>query len=303
MPNSQDAAGTENSLVKPRRIRLAVASGKGGTGKTTVAVNLALTMARQGLTVAYVDCDVEAPNGHLFLDPTGVTENPVSRLIPRVDQKRCTLCGSCARICRFNAILCLPDRVLVYDELCHSCGGCALVCPTGAITEEPHRMGLLRTGAAGAVQFVSGTLDVGESSSPPVIRAAKHAAPDAHWTILDAPPGTACPMIETARECDYLLLVTEPTPFGLHDLRLAVEAARALTLPCGVVINRASAIATETCEWCQETRIPILAEIPDLLAIAKAYSRGQRIVDAVPGIQNIFDQLSARLQIEVRSHA
>jgi MinD superfamily P-loop ATPase len=283
-------------------MRLAVASGKGGTGKTTVATNLAVTLARHGQTVAYVDCDVEAPNGHLFLNPTPARESLVGTLVPRVDQERCLLCGLCAQICRFNAIVCLPDQVLVYDELCHSCGGCVQVCPAGAITEVSHPMGVVKSGAAGAVQFVSGTLNVGEATSPPVIRAAKQAASPAQWTILDAPPGTACPMIETVRDCDYVLLVTEPTPFGLHDLRLAVEVARTLKLACGVVVNRADPVATETREWCEHARVAILAEIPDSVAIAKAYSQGQLIVEAVPGLQQIFDQLIARLLAEVPPH-
>lgn len=177
------------------------------------------------------------------------------------------------------------------------------MCPTGAITENRTGGAAPGAGAAGAVQFVSGTLDVGESSSPPVIRAAKHAAPDARTGRSSMPARHGMSHDRNRAGCDYLLLVTEPTPFGLHDLRLAVETARALTLPCGVVVNRASTIATETRAWCQKTRIPILAEIPDSLAIAKAYSRGRRIVDTVPGIQNIFGQLAARLQIEVRCHA
>jgi MinD superfamily P-loop ATPase len=213
------------------------------------------------------------------------------------------LCGSCARICRFNAIVCLPDQILVYDELCHSCGGCALVCPVGAITEASHPLGVVKTGAAGAVQFVSGTLNVGEATSPPVIRAAKQAAPAADWTILDAPPGTACPMIETVRDCDYVLLVTEPTPFGLHDLRLALDVARELKLPCGVVINRAQTGADETRQFCGQKRVPILAEIPDSIAIARAYSQGQLVVDAVPGLQEVFDQLRQRLLAEVNGAA
>jgi MinD superfamily P-loop ATPase len=284
-------------------MKLAVASGKGGTGKTTVATNLAVTLARHGQTVAYVDCDVEAPNGHLFLKPDLARENPVGRLVPRVDQERCLHCGDCARICRFNAILCLADRTLVYDELCHSCGGCALVCPAGAITEESHPMGEVKTGAAGKVQFVSGTLNVGEAASTPVIRAAKQAAPPADWTILDAPPGTACPLIETVRDCDYVLLVTEPTPFGLHDLRLALEVAKVLKLRCGVVVNRAQPRMTETRELCESARVPILEEIPDAVDIAKAYSQGQLAVEVVPGLQRTFEQLRRRLLAAVRTEA
>lgn len=279
-------------------MELGIASGKGGTGKTTVAANLAVTLACHGQTVAYMDCDVEAPNGHLFLKPALAREHPVARFVPRVDRAQCLLCGACASICRFNAIVCLPDRVLVYDELCHSRGGCALVCPVGAITEESHPMGVVKTGVAGAVPFVSGTLNVSDATSPPIIRSAKQAAPAADWTILDAPPGTACPMNETVRDCDYVLLVTEPTPFGLHDLPLAAEVASTLQCPYGVVINRATPLATETHEWCEQMRVPILAEIPDDVAIAKAYSQCQLITENVPRLQPVFDQLWLRLRDE-----
>jgi len=282
-------------------MKIAVASGKGGTGKTTVATNLAVTLARHGDAVAYVDCDVEAPNGHLFLRPATSEERPVVRLVPQVNQAQCQHCGRCARICRFNAIVCLPEQTLVYEELCHSCGGCALVCPHRAIIEQPRSMGRVRAGTAGAIQFVSGALDVGEATSPPVIRAAKRAAPAVDWTILDAPPGTACPMIETVRDCDYVLLVTEPTPFGLHDLRLAVDVAKTLQRPCGVAINRAIPVATETRAWCEQMRVPILAEIPDSVDVAKAYAQGQLVTESVPGIREVFDRLRLRLQEERQS--
>jgi MinD superfamily P-loop ATPase len=282
-------------------MRLAVASGKGGTGKTTVAANLAVTLARHGETVAYVDCDVEAPNGHLFLQPEMVRETQATRPVPQVDQERCLHCGDCSRLCQYNAIVCLPEQTLVYKELCHSCGGCALVCTVGAITEVAHPIGMVRTGEAGKAHFVSGKLNIGEAASPPVIRAAKEAAMNAGWTILDAPPGTACPMIETVRGCDYVLLVTEPTPFGLHDLRLALEVTALLNLRCGVVVNRAQPDMAETRKVCESARVPILAEIPDSLDIAKAYSQGLLAVDAVPGLHPVFDQLLHRLQAEVRS--
>jgi MinD superfamily P-loop ATPase len=276
-------------------MKLAIASGKGGTGKTTVATSLAVTLARHGQTVVYVDCDVEAPNGHLFLRPQIIRETVVGRAVPLVNPALCQHCGACAQLCRFNAILSLPRQTLVYGELCKSCGGCRQVCPAGAITEVLHPMGVVKTGTAGPVQFVSGTLNIGEETCPPVIRAAKQAAPPAEWTILDAPPGIACPLIETVRDCDYLLLVTEPTPFGRHDLQLALEVAQKLARPCGVVINRAQPDAGETRALCTAAQVPVLAEIPDALAIARAYSRGQLVVEAVPELQPIFDELRRRL--------
>ncbi|MGC8991215.1 MAG: ATP-binding protein [Verrucomicrobiia bacterium] len=278
-------------------MKLAVASGKGGTGKTTVATNLAVTLARHGQSVVFADCDVEAPNGHLFLKPEISKETPVHRLVPKVDAARCIRCGACARICRFNAILSLPDRTLVYEELCHSCGGCALVCPAGAITEVPHQIGLVRIGAAGPVQFVSGALNVGEANGTPVVRSVRQSAPTADWSILDAPPGTACLMIETVRECDYVVLVTEPTPFGLHDLRLALQVARELKLECGVVVNRATPPMIELKQLCEGAQAPVLAEIPDRIDIAKAYSEGRLAVDALPDLQPIFDRLRKRLAL------
>jgi MinD superfamily P-loop ATPase len=276
-------------------MKLAIASGKGGTGKTTVSTNLAATIARQHRTVTYVDCDVEAPNGHLFLKPVWEGERPVGRLVPQVDG--CLHCGACAEVCRFHAIVCLPERTIIYPELCHSCGGCALACPAGAITEILHPLGVLRFGTVGRMGFLSGTLAIGEATSPPVIHAAKEAAPPAEWTIWDAPPGTSCPMIETIKDCDFVLLVTEPTPFGLHDLRLAVDVAKALRRPCGVVVNRAQAGATETHTWCREAGVPILAEIPDSVDMAKAYARGELVVESVPGMRVLFEDLFLRLQV------
>jgi MinD superfamily P-loop ATPase len=189
-------------------VRVAIASGKGGTGKTTVATNMAYVASRNGRSVAYVDCDVEEPNGHLFLKPEISQRTPVGHLIPEVDEERCTQCGQCGEICQYSAIVCLGQKVLVYPELCHACGGCSLVCPTDAITEVPREIGVLEAGHAGPIHFVHGLLNVGEAMSPPVIRAVKKAAPAADWQIIDAPPGTSCPVIESIRDCDYVLLVT-----------------------------------------------------------------------------------------------
>ena len=276
-------------------MKIAIASGKGGTGKTTVATNLAWLASRSGLATVYLDCDTEAPNGHLFLRPVIEDRREVVRMIPQVDALRCTLCGQCGEICQFSAIVCLGQQVLTFPELCHSCGGCSLVCPTHAISETPRAIGVVEKGRCDGLYFVQGRLSVGEASSPPVIRAVKQAAPPADLLVYDAPPGTACPMMETVRDSDYVLLVTEPTPFGLHDLRLASEVVKSMKVDCGVVINRASFDMQETRQFCQQVRIPILAEIPDILAIAEAYSEGKLAVEAVPGMRRTFAKLLLQL--------
>lgn len=264
-------------------MRIAVASGKGGTGKTTVATNLAFLAAQVGRTVVYADCDVEEPNGHLFLKPTIDRERSIDRLIPAVERERCTLCGRCSELCRYGAMACVGQSVLVFAELCHACGGCMLACPEDAIREEPRSVGRLRLGWSGSVQFLDGVLNVGEAMSPPAIRAVKAALPtDADLAILDCPPGTSCPVIESVRGADLVLLVTEPTPFGLYDLGLAVEMTRVFRLPFAVVVNRADAGDREVWEYCRRQGIAILAEIPDDRAVAEAYSRGKLAAAVVP---------------------
>jgi len=280
-------------------MKIAIASGKGGTGKTTVATSLAHVAATEGRSVAYLDCDVEEPNGHLFLKPQILHEEPILRPIPVVDPASCTHCGLGSRVCRYGAIACVGQQTLIFAELCHSCGGCLLACPTDAIREAPKPIGRLRSGISGQVQFVEGLLNVGEAMSPPAIRAVKNAAPPADLTILDCPPGTSCPVIESVRGCDLLLLVTEPTPFGLHDLKLAVEMARALGLRFGVVVNRADAGDREVWDYCEHQRIAVLAEIPDDRAVAEAYSNGQLPVLTVPSLQAHLAQLAAALEREV----
>jgi MinD superfamily P-loop ATPase len=269
-------------------MQIAIASGKGGTGKTTVATNLAYVASRNGQSVAYLDCDVEEPNGHIFLKPQITDRKSVGNLIPRVDADECTLCGECGEICRFSAIVCVGEKVLVYPELCHGCGGCSLVCPADAITEVSREIGVLETGRAGAIQFAQGVLNVGEAMSPPVIRAVKATAFQADLTIVDAPPGTSCPVIEAVREADFVILVTEPTPFGLHDLKLAVEMVRVLKLPLGVVINRAGFNGTDVRSYCTSRRIPVLQEIPDDRELAEAYSRGVTASQALPKYEATF---------------
>ncbi|MGB9625553.1 MAG: ATP-binding protein [Phycisphaerae bacterium] len=276
-------------------MRIAVASGKGGTGKTTVATNLACVASLDGRTVAYIDCDVEEPNGHLFLKPGRLAGRPVTRPVPRVDESRCTQCGRCGEMCQYSAIVPLGATVLVYAELCHGCGGCSLVCPTGAISEVPREIGTLETGRSGDVLFTRGVLNVGEAMSTPLIRQVKNASPNADLTILDAPPGTSCPVIESVRGSDFVLLVTEPTPFGLHDLKLAVEMVRSLGLPLAVVINRSDTGDRNTWEYCAMQQIRVLAEIPDDRRIAEAYSRGELACKAVAACRPVFEELLRRL--------
>jgi len=262
-------------------MRIAIASGKGGTGKTTVAVNLACVLADNGQTVQYLDCDVEEPNGHIFLKPEITATEPVGIPVPVVDEKKCTGCRKCAEVCQYHAIAVLK-KPLVFAELCHGCGGCALVCPEGAIREENRTIGVVETGHAERVAFVQGRLNVGEPMAPPLIRAVKKKAIADGVAIMDAPPGTSCPVVATVRDADYVLLVTEPTPFGLNDLRLAVEMIRQLGLRHGVVSNRADSGDQRVHEYCSAARIPILLEIPDDRRVAEAYSRGHMAVRVLP---------------------
>ena len=272
-------------------MQIAIASGKGGTGKTTLATNLAAVAATNGRSVAYVDCDVEEPNGHIFLQPDFSEQRDIEKAVPEVDMERCTFCGECGRICQYGAVICIGDQVLVFPELCHACGGCSLVCPTKAIHEEPRSIGKLRIGTAKSIQFVDGVLNVGEHMSPPAIRAVKQAAPKCDLTILDSPPGTSCPVVESVRDCDLVLLITEPTPFGLHDLRLAVDMVRVLKLTLGVVINRDGLGNDDVKDYCSGARIPILAEIPDDRRVAEAYSQGKLATEVIPDYRERFVDL------------
>ena len=278
-------------------LTIAVASGKGGTGKTTVAANLVLSLPH----AQYIDCDVEAPNGHLFLKPEIHERTTVGIPVPRIDPAACTLCGDCADACEFNALAVSKTRVMVFPELCHGCGVCSWVCPEpGAITEVERRIGEVASGEAvgrdGSVAFAQGSLDIGEHSPVPVIAAARRCADEDRTLILDAPPGTACPMVETVRGADYCLLVTEPTPFGLNDLKLAVEVTRVLGVPFGLVLNRCDLGDDAVLRYCREEAIPVLMEIPFERTLAEAYSRGIPWVEADPAWRERFEALHGRIR-------
>ncbi len=275
-------------------MKIAVASGKGGTGKTTVAVNLARAIPEP---VRLLDCDVEEPNCHIFLNPDVAHREPVGVPMPVVDESKCNACGECSKICQYHAIACLKTKPITFPELCHGCGGCALICPTGAITEVQREVGIVERGRSGQVDFVQGRMHVGQAMSPPVIRAVKRYAKGQGVTVIDCPPGTSCPVVTALKDCDFVLLVTEPTPFGLHDLRLAVEVVRQLTLPFGVVVNRADVGDDRVTDYCKKEDIPILLLIRDDRRIAEAYSRGELAVDVLPELRAPFERLYKMLLV------
>jgi len=249
---------------------VSVASGKGGTGKTSVAVNMALSVGN----VQLLDCDVEEPNAHLLLHPNMNSTEPVYVLVPHINKELCLHCGECAKFCQYNALFASPEKILFFPELCHSCGGCTLACPRQAITEEERRIGALNFGSAGNVALVYGELDVGEPMAVPLIKAVKKQIGNNKNVIIDAPVGTSCPVIETVRESDFCVLVTEPTPFGLHDLKITVQVLRKMKVPFAVVVNRAGIGDKKVYTYCKEENIPILLEIPYQRKIAELYSRG-----------------------------
>jgi MinD superfamily P-loop ATPase len=270
---------------------VAVASGKGGTGKTSVAVNMALSIGK----VQLLDCDVEEPNAHVLLNPEISQTERVYLQVPVVNEELCDHCGKCSDFCQFNAIFVSPEKVLIFPELCHSCGGCAIVCPMKAISEEQHRVGTLKFGSAGDLELVYGELEVGEPMAVPIIREVKRQVKSSKTVILDSPPGTSCPVIETVKGSNFCILVTEPTPFGLHDLKITVEVLENMGIPFGVVVNRAGIGDKKVYEYCREKGIPILLDIPYQRKIAELYSRGIPFSLEMPEwkekFQNLFDKV------------
>lgn len=249
---------------------VSVASGKGGTGKTSVAVNMAISIGN----VQLLDCDVEEPNAHLLLHPEIIGEEPVYTLIPSLNEELCDHCGKCSNFCQYNAIFATHEKVLIFPELCHGCGGCILVCPKKAIKEGKHKIGTLKRGYKGDLELVYGELEVGEPMATPLIRQVKRFIDKSKNVILDAPPGTSCLVIETVKGSDFCILVTEPTPFGLHDLKITVQVLEDMAIPFGVVVNRAGIGDRKVYDYCNGKGIPILLEIPYERRIAELYSKG-----------------------------
>ncbi len=272
---------------------ISVASGKGGTGKTTVATGMALSL---GAGVRLLDCDVEEPNAHLFLTLKVESKQKVTAWVPLIREEACTACKKCAEICRFRALTVVGKKVLVFPELCHSCGGCLEICPEDAIADGERILGTVERGRSGELGFVHGRLRVGEAMAPPLIRRVRAEVNGNDTIIIDAPPGTSCPVITAIRGCDFVILVTEPTPFGLHDLVLAVEAVRTLGIPCGLVINRADIGDDRVQKYAEREGLPILMEIPFDRKIAEAYSKGRPFVEVMPEWAERFRALYRRIE-------
>lgn len=278
---------------------ISVASGKGGTGKTTIATSLALSI---GWKVQFIDCDVEEPNAHIFLKPKIEAKIKAIIPVPEVDERVCTFCGKCREVCAFNAIAVIPPKdsaqgnLLTFSHLCHGCGSCIHFCPSNALREVEKEIGVVELGTAEAIEFVHGRLNIGEAMAPPLIRKILTYQNHSCHIVIDSPPGTSCPVVSSVKGSDYCILVTEPTPFGLNDLKLAVGVLRQMNIPFGTVINRSDLGFDKTDEYCQQEKIPVLMRIPFDRQIAAAYSRGEPLVSAFPDYRKMFKELAEKIR-------
>lgn len=274
-------------------MKIAVASGKGGTGKTTVATSLAISLSNDR-DIQFLDCDVEAPNAHLFLKPVLDQQKPAVIRIPKIDQNRCTLCGKCVEVCEFNALVKVGKTIMVFPQLCHGCGSCTWNCPEHAISEVPNPIGVIEWGQRDSnMEFAHGVLTLSEPMSTPIIRQLKklEGIDRLDIMILDAPPGASCSVVETLRGVDFALLVTEPTPFGLHDLKQMLGIVEEMKIPCGVVINRDGIGNNEVFDYLSEHQIPVLMRIPFEKEIAQGTAAGKPLVDIYPEFFEKFNDL------------
>jgi len=276
---------------------ISIASGKGGTGKTTIAANLAKALGGSDLQV--MDCDVEEPNLHLFLKPEILEKHKVTTTIPEIDTTKCSFCKKCSEVCNFNAITVVNKKVIVFPELCHACGACAIFCPEDAIEEVNREIGTIEIGNAGEVEFIRGILNTGEVLAPAVISEVKSRINPKKNVIIDSSPGTSCPVIESVRETDFVVLVTEPTPFGLNDLKLAVAMCRQLEIPFGIVVNRWGIGNDDVIQFAEKEEIPVLLKLPHKKEFAKCYARGKCIVDEFPEWIEVFRKLWNNIREEV----
>ena len=279
-------------------MQIVVTAGKGGTGKTTVATNFAIALSKE-YNVQLLDCDVEEPDTHIFLNPEIKESEPVKIKHPEINESKCTHCGRCSEMCQFNALAVIGNETIFYPELCHGCGLCSLVCPEGAIEEVDHEIGIVEYGRAREFEFIQGELTVGDPLAPPIISELKKYINSEGVSILDSPPGTACPAVEAIHDSDFAILVTEPTPFGLNDLKLTVDICREMEIPFGVIINRDGIGNEGVEEYCRREGIPILMSIPDSRKIAELYAEGKPFVDEIEGWKDQFIELKQSIEREL----
>ncbi|MCK5822025.1 MAG: ATP-binding protein [Bacteroidales bacterium] len=275
-------------------MRISIASGKGGTGKTTLSTNLSAFLA-EGSEVVLADLDVEEPNSGLFIRGDLISTEHKYKMVPEWKEDACTLCGLCQKVCNFNAVIRLANQILVFPQLCHGCYACSELCPTESLPMIPQKMGQLSLYKRGNLNFVESRLDVGEEQAVPLISQTidyidQH-FPEAKYKIFDAPPGTSCPVIEATKDSDFVILITEPTPFGLHDLKLAVETIRSLNKPFGIVINRDGLGNDDVIEYCTKQNISILAKIPNSRKIAELYSQGELLYHQIPEMAQALKEI------------
>jgi MinD superfamily P-loop ATPase len=279
-------------------MKIAIASGKGGTGKTTLATNLAAYLAEE-VEVGLVDLDVEEPNSGLFIKGELVHEEDKYKMIPEWEQDPCTLCGLCQEVCNFHAVIQLIDQIMLFPELCHSCYACSELCPASALPMVPQKMGEMKHYRNGNLSFVESRLDIGQEQAVPLIAQTKEYI-DTYFSekmikLYDAPPGTSCPVIEVTKDVDFVILVTEPTPFGLHDLKLAVDTMRELNKKFGVVLNRHGIGNDDVLDFCQKNNVPVLARIPNDRGIAELYSRGELVYQKFPEVRKQLTKIRDHL--------